>query len=135
MISQRHLSRIAAMQSIFSLLHKPQSDFLSEIQYISNELPEKLKSYDFSLELTEGAFAFREKTEELIKASTRDNDLEKIDPLTLSILLLAVFELQFSPNKQPAAVVINEAVELAKEFGKETAPSLVNALLSKIKDS
>lgn len=135
MISQRHLSRIVAMQTIFSLLHKPQSDFLKEFLYIKKELPEELKEDTFAVELIQGTLKNQNAIEMFIKKYSKDHDLDRVDTLTLSILLLAIYELQFSQEKQPSAVVINEAVELAKEYGKDTSSSLVNAILSKVKDN
>lgn len=55
------------------------------------------------------------------------DNLNKID---LAILRLAVFELE--EGKNPPKVVIDEAVELAKEFGSENSPSFVNGVLGTI---
>ena len=49
----------------------------------------------------------------------------------LTILRLACFELRFDENI-PEKVAINEAVELAKKFGGEEAPSFVNGVLAKL---
>jgi len=56
--------------------------------------------------------------------------LEKLNKIDLAVLRLAVYELTFS--KIPPKVVIDEAVELAKEFGSETSPSFVNGVLGTI---
>lgn len=56
--------------------------------------------------------------------------IDKINRIDLSILRLAVFELE---NKDtPFKVTIDEAVELAKEFGSETSASFVNGVLGTI---
>lgn len=47
------------------------------------------------------------------------------------ILRLAVYEIYFSDD-MPVAVAINEAVELAKRFGGEDAPSYINAVLGRM---
>ena len=54
-------------------------------------------------------------------------NLNKID---LSILRLAIFELE--TNSTPPKVIIDEAVELAKEFGGESSPSFINGVLGTI---
>lgn len=54
--------------------------------------------------------------------------LEKINKTDLAILRLAIYELYFD-KKIPAKVAINEAVELAKEFGSESSPGFVNGVL------
>ncbi len=54
--------------------------------------------------------------------------LEKINRIDLAILRLAIYELYFDP-KVPDKVAIDEAVELAKEFGSENSPSFINGVL------
>ena len=56
------------------------------------------------------------------------NDINKID---LAILRLGIYEI-LSNKAIPISVIIDEAVELAKEFGSEGSPSFVNAVLAKI---
>ena len=48
-----------------------------------------------------------------------------------NILRLASFELLYRPDT-PRAVVLNEAVELAKEYGEANSPAFVNGILDKI---
>lgn len=55
------------------------------------------------------------------------NNLNKID---LAILRLAVYELENEDT--PPKVVIDEAVELAKEYGSESSSSFVNGVLGTI---
>lgn len=48
----------------------------------------------------------------------------------LSILRLAIYEIKFDENI-PTGVAINEAVELAKEFGQDESYKFINGILSK----
>lgn len=57
--------------------------------------------------------------------------IEKINRVDLAILRLAVFELLVE-KKQPPKVIIDEAIELAKEYGGETSSSFVNGVLGNI---
>lgn len=66
-----------------------------------------------------------------ISNCAREWPIEKIGKIDLAILRLAVYELVISPA-QPPKVVIDEAVELAKEFGGETTPGFVNGVLGSI---
>ena len=54
---------------------------------------------------------------------------EKINKIDLAILRLAVFELLVE-KKEPPKVIIDEAIELAKEYGGETSPSFINGALA-----
>lgn len=56
--------------------------------------------------------------------------IDKINNVDLSILRCAIWELL--NQETPARVVIDEAVELAKEFGTETSSSFVNGVLGSI---
>lgn len=70
------------------------------------------------------------KIDEDIRNSAPEWPIEKIAKVDLAILRLAVYELNFS--KTPPKVAIDEAVELAKEFGAETSPGFVNGVLASL---
>ena len=57
--------------------------------------------------------------------------IDKINKVDLAILRLAVYELLIDA-KEPAHVIIDEAIELAKEFSGDTSPAFVNGALGKI---
>lgn len=57
--------------------------------------------------------------------------LEKINRIDLAILRLAIYELLWSKDA-PKKVIIDEAIELAKEYGGETSPAFINGVLGKI---
>lgn len=54
--------------------------------------------------------------------------IEKIAKIDLAILRLAIYELKIEKT-QPEKVIIDEAVELAKEYGAETSSSFINGAL------
>ncbi len=56
--------------------------------------------------------------------------VEKLNKIDLAILRLAVYELESGDT--PPKVVIDEAVELAKEFGSESSSSFINGVLGTI---
>jgi len=57
--------------------------------------------------------------------------IDKINRVDLAILRLAVFELTIE-KKEPVNVIIDEAVELGKEFGGDASPSFINGALGNI---
>ncbi len=57
--------------------------------------------------------------------------IDKINKIDLAILRLAVYELLIE-KKEPPKVVIDEAIELAKEYGGDTSPAFVNGALGNI---
>jgi len=56
--------------------------------------------------------------------------IDKLNRIDLVILRLAIYELE--EKSAPPKVIIDEAVELAKEFGSENSPSFVNGVLGSI---
>ncbi len=68
---------------------------------------------------------------ELIKKHAPKYPLDKVSKVDLAILQLAVYELNFE-KKTPPKVIIDEAIELAKELGSEKTFGFVNAVLGKI---
>lgn len=72
-----------------------------------------------------------EKIDQLIVKSAPQWPLEQINKIDLTILRLAVYELTIV-KKEPLKVIIDEAVELAKEFGSQSSPAFVNGVLGKI---
>ncbi|MAG59928.1 transcription antitermination factor NusB [Candidatus Woesebacteria bacterium] len=73
----------------------------------------------------------RGKIDPLIKQTAPEWPLENLNKSDLAILRLAVFELSLE-RKEPVKVVIDEAIELAKELGSESSPSFVNGVLGTI---
>lgn len=69
--------------------------------------------------------------DELIQKAAPEFPLEKINKVDLAILRQAVFELMIE-KKEPTNVIIDEAVELGKEFGGEASPSFINGALGNI---
>lgn len=64
-----------------------------------------------------------------IQKAAPEFSIDKINRIDLSILRLAVFELMIE-KKQPPKVIIDEAIELAKEYAGETSPSFINGALA-----
>lgn len=58
--------------------------------------------------------------------------IDKINRVDLSVLRLAIWEIMFANTKTPTKVIIDEAVEIAKEYGNDSSSSFVNAVLGSI---
>lgn len=69
--------------------------------------------------------------DEQIKKSAPEFPIEKINKVDLAILRLAIYELLVS-KKEPQRVIIDEAIELAKEYGGQSSPSFINGALGKL---
>ena len=67
----------------------------------------------------------------LISSFAKGWSIERMPKVDLAILRLAVYELKYDKSS-PVGVVINEAVELAKKYSSDEAPSFINGVLGKI---
>jgi len=66
-----------------------------------------------------------------IKKAAPKYELSKIAKVDLSILRMSIYDLLIE-KKQPPKVIINEAIDLAKELASEKSPAFVNAVLGAI---
>ncbi|MBI2028725.1 MAG: hypothetical protein HYT07_03910 [Candidatus Levybacteria bacterium] len=67
-----------------------------------------------------------------ISSAAPEFSIDKINKTDLAILRLAVYELLVE-KKEPSKVIIDEAIELAKEYGGDTSPAFINGALGNIK--
>ena len=68
-----------------------------------------------------------------IKKAATTWPIEQINRIDLAILRLSVYELTTKVDIPPK-VVVDEAVELAKEYGADSSPKFVNGVLGKVID-
>lgn len=94
----------------------------------------ELFAYSFSdqeiADDTKDVVAKFEELDKQVRLSAPAWPLKKLNRIDLAILRLASFELLHSET--PPKVVIDEAVELAKEYGGENSPSFINGVLGNI---
>lgn len=130
MASFRHQARIAVMQTIFAYeVHKGEP--METLDYMIAQYPENAEMTAFAKETMEGIIKNKEEILPKIKEFAVEWPLEKIAPIDRAILEIGTFEMLFSRDVPPI-VAINEAIEIAKEFGDTNAPKFVNGVLSKI---
>ena len=85
----------------------------------------------FCSRLLKGVEAHAEEIDAAIEANCRGWNLRRLSKVSLAVLRLAVYELLFE-DAIPEGVSVNEAVELAKQYGSKEDASYVNGVLSGI---
>ncbi len=126
----RRKARVIALQTLYELdctEHKAE-EVLAQVT-IGKTLPQEVLS--FSEQLTLGVLQNKIKLDDLIKRFAPAFPVEQMSVVDRNILRLAIFEILFD-NKTPLKVAINEAVDLAKIFGSDSSPHLVNGVLGSI---
>jgi N utilization substance protein B len=112
------------MKTSYDPRHKRRQHLIQEIfstEFHSQEVSTESKDILKHVELLD---------KEIQKAAP-DFPVDKINKVDLAILRLATFELLIEKNT-PQNVIIDEAVELAKEFSNETSPAFINGVLGHI---
>ena len=130
MAGTRRQARIAALQALYELdctKHKTKetSAHLRAGKTLTQE------ALSFSEGLVEGVLQHKSDLDALIKKFAPAFPLEQMSIIDRNILRLAIFEILFG-GKTPFKVAINEAVELAKRFGGDASPRLINGVLGSI---
>ncbi len=82
-------------------------------------------------DLVTGVQTHRARLDEAIAARARGWTLDRMPVIDLNVLRIATYELAEKPDV-PVAVVLDEAVELAKRFSTDDSPRFVNGVLSAV---
>ncbi len=91
------------------------------------------RTREFTGVLLRGVVASRDEIDALIREWSANWSLERIGLVERNILRFAIYELLFMPEIPPN-VTINEAIEVAKRYGADDAPSFINGILDRIKN-
>lgn len=128
-INNRHHMRSCALQAIFQWYFSQESSEILLQDFIADNLSEeKSTDVDFFRMLVLGVLNNLDTLDQAMKPFL-DRPLSQLNPVELSALRLALYELKFHPET-PHKVVINEAIELTKEFGAVDGYKFVNAVLN-----
>lgn len=131
-MANRHLSRTIAMQTLFAWDFNNRNKNLDEIvnDNFFNFAPE-FDDGGFAKELVSEVFANLEKIDAYISKYAPEWPINQITLVDRNVLRLGIYELVFS-EKIPPKVAINEAIEIAKNFGGESSGKFINGVLGSI---
>jgi len=126
----RRQARIAALQALYELdCTKHKAEETSARLRAGETLAQEALS--FSEKLVKGVLQHKSELDTLIKKFAPAFPPEQMSIIDRNILRLAIFEILFN-DKTPFKVAINEAIELAKEFGSDASSRLINGVLGSI---
>ena len=132
MPSPRRQSRITALQTLYEV------DAVGhDVEGILTRLKEngilQEKTLEFACELVRGVIENKKKLDETIQTYAPNWPVEQLSIINRNVLRIAIYELTCDKRTPPKAAV-NEAVELAKSFGSDSSPKLVNGVLGTLMD-
>ena len=113
----RHIQRIKITQNLYALSFHTKKDSKKFL----NDLDEKTKKI----------IVQKSKIHKSIGKYASKFPIDHIAKIDLAILELSIYELLFE-KKEPPKVIIDEAIELAKELGGDRSFAFINAILGKV---
>ncbi len=128
MASRRRVARIIAMQTIFESECRT-IDPLVAMEKNREEYEESEVDRELTETLVCGVVDHKEEICAAVEKYAPEWPLSRMDTMTRSILLIAAHELLYCSDT-PSAVIMNEAIDIAKEFGPEESQKFVNGVLN-----
>lgn len=130
------MSRRELREQIFKLLFRVEFNELNEMQeqndlfFEENEFAIKPENESYISEKTKKIIEKLKDIDEAINKEAKGWTTDRMGKVDLTILRLAVYEIRYDEDV-PTSVAINEAVELAKKFGRDESAGFVNGVLAK----
>jgi N utilization substance protein B len=127
-VSARSKARKRALDVLFEADqrdHDPQATLADWIRRADPPVPA------YAEELVHGVVAHSARIDEVLSSYTTDWPLDRLPAVDRAILRLGTYELVWSVDV-PAAVAIDEAVELAKSLSTDASPGFVNGVLARV---
>ena len=128
----RHQARSYAVQALYQA-ELIQSKAIKHVDRFLDQLETSPEVKAFARELIEGTLKQRKYLDRYLRKNLEHWKLSRLSTTIRNILRLAVYELYHHPELSHS-VVINEAVELCKDFVDETSHGLTNSVLQKVFD-
>lgn len=130
MPSRRRLARVSAMQATFESLARSSDDPMPSLERNIAELGgAETVDLAYSKVLTEGVFLKMKTIQAAIQENAPEWPWERMDAITQCILLIGAYELLHCADVPPA-VAMNEAIDIAKEYGTAESAKFVNGVLN-----
>ena len=122
--------RELAFKLVYSLEVQHDENIEEQIElYIQENDIEKQDVVDYIKDIINGINSNSQEIEEIIKKCLTEKwTIDRISKINLSILKLAIYEIKYKDI--PYKAEINEAVELAKKYGEDTASKFINGALA-----
>lgn len=134
-MANRHLSRSIVLQALFEwdLNAVDKKDVVDILDRNIDEFAPNKTDRPFMEKLLNGVLGKQPELDLVIGKAAPEWPIDRISPVDRNILRLGLFELLFAERTEvPAKVAINEAIELAKQFGGENSSRFVNGVLGAV---
>ena len=133
----RRKGRILAFQALYSWdLGNVDVDNVLDFAWVENETLERMgeESLTFTRLLVSGTIEHIEEIDSVIKSHLTNWDFDRLNKVDLAILRISVYPLLFQKDIH-SSIIIDEAIDISKEFGSDDSFKFINAVLDSIRKS
>ena len=126
----RHSGRVIAVQTLYIYEMSQNEQALSDWRWISSDLKEE--SLLFARFLLNGIYTHIDEIDRMIESASDKRDFDRIAKVDLAVLRVSVYEMLFQAQPLTPRIVIDEAVEISKNFSADDSYRFVNGILDKL---
>lgn len=134
----RRKGRILAFQALYSHdVGNVPLDNILDFSWVESSTLERLSSDDtltFARLIISGTLEHLDEIDKLIKDHLVSWDFERLNRVDLAILRMSIYSLLYQKDI-PSPIVIDEAIEISKEYGSDESYTFINAMLDNIRKS
>ena len=133
-MATRHLIRSIILQSLYEWdFYKQKEELTAVIERNLAEFGAGIDEPEFAWKLINGVVAHMAELDDIIRRAAPQWPLEQIPVIDRNVLRIGLYELLFADhNEIPEKVAINEAIELAKNFGGPSSGKFINGVLGTV---
>jgi N utilization substance protein B len=133
-MATRHLIRTVILQTLYEWdFYKQEKDITAILERNLEEFAPGIDEPDFAWRILSGVAEHLTEIDNILTKAAPDWPVDKIAVIDRNILRIGLYELLFADhNEVPPRVAINEAIELAKNYGGPNTSRFVNGVLGTI---
>lgn len=128
--SQRRQNRATAFRFIFQWEMNPPEDVNAEFSELLGRLGQDEEYFSFAIELVDGVIEKIEVIDSIIRELVTNWEFSRIAKADLALLRVALYEIKYRLDVPPI-VIIDETLEISKEFSSENSRKFLNGVLDK----
>lgn len=133
-MATRHLVRSVVLQSLYEWdFFDKKEDFIKTLERNLQEFAPGIDEPEFAWQIAKGLVEHLTKIDEIIEKAAPQWPIDQIPNIDRNILRIGLYELLYANKEEvPPKVAINEAIELAKNYGGENSSKFINGVLGTV---
>ena len=123
-------SRTKSRKHAMTILYQMNLYNKNKISYDMNDITNDIKDDKFAIELINGVIKNEEKLDKLANKYLNKWNISRLGLTDAAIIRIALYELLYTDT--PKKVIINEAIEISKDYSDDKVVKMINGVLDKV---